>query len=90
MLGKTLTYVTHRDSTKHYFIRESGYGLSVSIIKELVKKNVQRVLLIEHRKDGSKHSYEANLDQYCTKPTIQEEGFDQQKILAIKEMREIL
>src|SRR3990167_4916752 len=79
-------YITHRDSVEHFYRKGLGYPISISVIKELLKREVEDIIIIEHRQDGSRHQYKAKVVDYALMDSFQEEGFDLQKCLPLKNM----
>ena len=82
-------YITHRDSRRHFYRLGLGYAISVSILKDLEKKNVKTIRIIEHVADGESNVYECLLQRYLEMPSFTWNVYDRQKCLPLAAMRKL-
>ena len=83
------TYVSHRKSLVHYYVKGGGYPISNSILKDLKQNGCKHIIIIEERANGQKKVYKTDIERYQKAVLIQEPNYDQQRCLPLKEMESI-
>jgi len=81
-------YVSRRVSSKHYYVMGGGYPISNDILKRLKSKGCEGVVIIEVKSDNTERSFKASLQQYEEAVLIESGGFEQQRCLPLKQMKE--
>jgi hypothetical protein len=78
-------YITQRTS-KHFFVKFKGFGISASILKELKDKGCTKITLIYNRTDGTQAIYETYPNKFYELGEIwRDDENDYQRILAVKD-----
>ena len=83
------TYVTERTPSKHFFIKQRGYPISTSVLTRLRVTDVKRIVIVEHRANGTEVTYECPLWMYDRAKPFQEKGYDEQKCVPWANMAEV-
>ena len=82
-------YRTHRDSLKHFYIKEKGYPISESILRDLKANDCHEVLIIENRSDGSQRAFLSKFSDWMECEVFQEPGYDTQRCLPLSRQSEV-
>lgn len=76
-------YITHRNRKKHYFFKGRGYPISDSILQELKKRGVERILIIEN---SSGEKFEATVTRYLKAKPFKIKGHDTQRVIPLESL----
>ncbi|RLE44049.1 hypothetical protein DRJ19_01350 [Candidatus Woesearchaeota archaeon] len=89
VLKNNKDFVCHRHD-RHLFKKFNGFGLSVSLLEELKKRNCKRVILIWHKSDGTEEALVTTPEMFFIKGKVwRNEDVDYQRILPLKEWRKL-
>ena len=90
-IGETIedVYVTPRKFTSHFFRKGQGYPISTDVLKDLKLSGIKWIVIIEERKDESKHRYYCPIEDYLWGQVLKEGEFDEQRCVPLKEMKRI-
>lgn len=82
------TYISHRDTQKHYYVKGGGYPVTNDVLKLLKEYNVKFIQIVEH---GSKATtvYRTTLEKYQNAVLIKEGKFEPQRCVPLVEMEKI-
>jgi len=76
-------YITHRNYKKHYYFRGRGYPISDSILRELKRIGIERILIIEN---SSGKKFETTVTKYLKTKSFKIEGYDTQRVVALESL----
>jgi hypothetical protein len=79
------TFVTERDSTRHFFRKFGGYGVSESLLKRLRFEGVE---VIEFVVDGIQR-YRTSIERMLSEGAVWFDGGDQQRVMSVGELVEL-
>lgn len=82
-------YVTTRKYPLHFYFQLEGYPISESVLQFLREKQVERIKIIEWRKDVYTR-YEVPLGKYLRGKLLHEKGQDRQKCVPLEKLRLII
>jgi hypothetical protein len=82
-------YRTVRDSLKHFYIKEKGYPISESILRDLKANDCQEVLIIEKRSDGTQRAFLSRFAYWLDCEVFQEKDYDKQRCLPVSKQNEV-
>jgi len=82
------TYISHRLSDKHFYIKGRGYPITNDVLKLLKKDNVLYIQIVEHGKKAIT-IYRTTLQKYMDAVMIAEGGFEPQRCVPLTEMNKV-
>ena len=86
-----LAYITERDTTKHFFRKYGGYGLSTFILDELIKQRIKLIVIKEKRKDGTMVEIPSNIHWWKDYGVrVKEKDYDEQIVLPLRQINSLM
>lgn len=79
------TYITYRNTKKHFFIKFRGYGISTSVLDYLKEHGIVKIRIIEERVSGERRNINSTITDWEEKGIeYKASEYDKQIILPIK------
>ena len=82
-------YRTHRESSKHFYVKAKGYPISNVVLLDLKANDCKEILVIENRADKSQKGYISDINDWFSCEIFQEEGYDAQRCLSLARQHEV-
>lgn len=78
------TYYTHRESVLHFYRKQQGYPISVTVLDHLKQYRIKHIIILETRKDKSLKKYRCFVSDFDHIMPFREDGFDSQKCIPLR------
>jgi len=89
LINNRKTYLTPRNSTKHFYRKAQGYPISVNVLELLKIHGVKDIVVLETRKDGTRKKYRVFVSDYNNVEIFKEPDYDFQKCIPLRRMETI-
>ena len=88
------TYITTRNSVRHYFRKGKGYPISDDVLKKLKAAKCKNIMVVEHAVNKNfkikVNRYKTTLQKYLAADLFQYKDYDAQRCVPLSEMTKVV